>query len=64
LTELRAKLGLSIILVEQDAQAALAIADRGYVMQRARIVLEGSGADLRNDPATREIYFGRSQTPA
>jgi branched-chain amino acid transport system ATP-binding protein len=64
LTELRAKLSLSIILVEQDAQAALAIADRGYVMQRARIVLEGSGADLRNDPATRDIYFGTSHTPA
>jgi branched-chain amino acid transport system ATP-binding protein len=58
LTELRERLGLSIVLVEQDAQAALAIADRGYVMQRARVVLSGNGSDLRNDPVTREIYFG------
>jgi branched-chain amino acid transport system ATP-binding protein len=55
---LREQLGLSIVLVEQDAQAALGIADRGYVMQRARIVLTGSGKDLRDDPKTREIYFG------
>jgi branched-chain amino acid transport system ATP-binding protein len=58
LVMLRDELGLSIVLVEQDAQAALGIADRGYVMQRARIVLTGSGKDLRDDPKTREIYFG------
>jgi len=58
LVELRARLGLSIVLVEQDAEAALRIADRGYVMQRARIVLSGTGAELRADPLTREIYFG------
>ena len=58
LVALRAERGLSIILVEQDAQAALGIADRGYVMQRAKIVLSGSGKTLRDDPATREIYFG------
>jgi branched-chain amino acid transport system ATP-binding protein len=60
LVDLRRSLGLSIVLVEQDAQAALGIADRGYVMQRARIVLTGSGTDLRNDPVTREIYFGKT----
>ena len=62
LTELRERLGLSIVLVEQDAQAALAIADRGYVMQRARVVLSGKGSDLRNDPVTREIYFGSQKS--
>lgn len=51
---------LSIVLVEQDAQAAFGIADRGYVMQRARIVLTGSAAELKADPRTREIYFGSS----
>jgi branched-chain amino acid transport system ATP-binding protein len=61
LVELRAKLGLSIVLVEQDAEAALRIADRGYVMQRARVVLTGTGADLRADPLTREIYFGSAK---
>jgi branched-chain amino acid transport system ATP-binding protein len=61
LTDLRDKRGLSIVLVEQDAHAALGIADRGYVMQRARIVLSGSGPALRDDPLTREIYFGAAR---
>ncbi|MEK7753557.1 MAG: ABC transporter ATP-binding protein [Acidobacteriota bacterium] len=60
LADLRTQRKLSIVLVEQDAQAAFRIADRGYVMQRARIVLTGSAADLRADPRTREIYFGSS----
>ena len=58
LVSLREATGLSVILVEQDAEAALRIADRGYVMQRARIVLSGTGVALRADPLTREIYFG------
>jgi branched-chain amino acid transport system ATP-binding protein len=58
LVALRAERGLSIVLVEQDAQAALGIADRGYVMQRAKVVLTGTGKALRDDPKTREIYFG------
>ncbi len=62
LTDLRDKRSLSIVLVEQDAQAALGIADRGYVMQRARIVLSGSGAELRDNPLTREIYFGAGKS--
>ncbi len=61
LTDLRDKRRLSIVLVEQDAHAALGIADRGYVMQRARIVLSGSGPALRDDPLTREIYFGAAR---
>jgi branched-chain amino acid transport system ATP-binding protein len=60
LVELRSKRGLSIVLVEQDAQAALGVADRGYVMQRSRIVLTGTGAELRANPLTREIYFGKA----
>lgn len=58
LVNLRTEFGLSILLIEQDAQAAFAIANRGYVMQRARIVLEGDAKALRDDPKTREIYFG------
>jgi len=60
LVRLREELGLSIVLVEQDANAALNIADRGFVMQRARIVMTGTGKELRDDPLTREIYFGRA----
>lgn len=58
--ELRATLGTSLILVEQDAQAAFSIADRGYVMQRGRMSLSGGAKDLLNDPRTREIYFGKT----
>jgi branched-chain amino acid transport system ATP-binding protein len=60
LSSLRDTDGLSIVLVEQDAEAALRIADRGYVMQRARVVLSGTGAALRADPLTRDVYFGGS----
>jgi branched-chain amino acid transport system ATP-binding protein len=60
LVTLRNDMGLSIILVEQDAKAALGIADRGFVMQRARIVMTGTGRELRDDPLTREIYFGKT----
>jgi branched-chain amino acid transport system ATP-binding protein len=49
---------LTVILVEHDAEAALRIADRGYVMQRAWVVLSGTDAALRTDPLTRKIYFG------
>lgn len=52
--------GLSVVLVEQDAKLAFSIADRGYVMQRARIVLGGPAEELRDDPRTREIYFGKT----
>jgi branched-chain amino acid transport system ATP-binding protein len=48
------------VLVEQDAEAALRITDRGYVMQQARVVLSGTGAALRADPLTRDVYFGGS----
>jgi branched-chain amino acid transport system ATP-binding protein len=52
--------GLSIVLVEQDAQAAFRIASRGYVMQRGRILLTGAAKDLLQDPRTKEIYFGKN----
>jgi branched-chain amino acid transport system ATP-binding protein len=58
--ELRTTLGTSLILVEQDAQAAFSISDRGYVMQRGRISLSGSAKELLSDPRTREIYFGKT----
>ena len=50
--------GVSILLVEQNAMAALAIADHGYVLETGRIVLEGSGAQLREDSQVREAYLG------
>ncbi|MBM3570452.1 MAG: ABC transporter ATP-binding protein [Alphaproteobacteria bacterium] len=50
--------GTSIFLVEQNAQAALGIADRGYVMESGRIVLEGGGSELLADPRVKAAYLG------
>jgi branched-chain amino acid transport system ATP-binding protein len=50
--------GLTMLLVEQNANAALAIADRGYVIETGRIVMTGSGRDLSNDPRVRSAYLG------
>ena len=50
--------GVSILLVEQNAVAALEIADRGYVLESGKIVLEGSGKDLLSDPKVRAAYLG------
>lgn len=50
--------GTSIILVEQNARKALAIADRGYVMHLGKDEFTGNGADLLNDPEVAELYLG------
>lgn len=50
--------GTSIILVEQNARKALAIADRGYVLESGRDRFEGAGTDLLNDPKVGELYLG------
>jgi branched-chain amino acid transport system ATP-binding protein len=48
----------ALLLVEQNARAALAIADRGYVLETGRIVLTGSGAELLADESVRSAYLG------
>jgi branched-chain amino acid transport system ATP-binding protein len=48
----------ALLLVEQNARAALAIADRGYVLETGRIVLAGTGAELLADEAVRAAYLG------
>ncbi|MFG1320910.1 ABC transporter ATP-binding protein [Xanthobacter autotrophicus] len=50
--------GITVLLVEQNASAALAIADRGYVLETGRVVMEGSGAALLDDPKVRTAYLG------
>ena len=50
--------GMTIFLVEQNANQALKLADRGYVLETGRVVLSGSGADLLADPAVRQAYLG------
>ena len=50
--------GTTILLVDQNARAALAIADRGYVMETGRVVAEGRAADLLRDAKVRQAYLG------
>lgn len=50
--------GVSVLLVEQNATQALAIADRAYVMESGSVVLSGSGADLAGDERVRTAYLG------
>ena len=50
--------GTTILLVEQNAQMALSIADRGYVLETGRVVSTGTGAELLNDDAVRKAYLG------
>ena len=50
--------GVAMLLVEQNAYQALRIAQRGYVMAAGRIVLEGTAAHLRQDPAVKAAYLG------
>jgi branched-chain amino acid transport system ATP-binding protein len=50
--------GITVLLVEQNAYAALAIADRGYVLETGRISHSGTGRDLLNDTRVRAAYLG------
>jgi neutral amino acid transport system ATP-binding protein len=54
--------GISIILVEQNARKALAMADRGYVLEAGRDRFEGPGLALLNDPKVGELYLGGGRT--
>ena len=54
--------GLTILLIEQDAVAALKVADRGYVMERGRVVMEGSSGELLGNDEVRQAYLGRIRT--
>ena len=54
------KLGIGILLVEQNAKQSLAIADRGYLLENTRITHEDTAARLANDPAVQKAYLGVS----
>jgi branched-chain amino acid transport system ATP-binding protein len=51
-------LDVTVLLVEQNAFAALSIADRGYVMETGRVSMSGPAAELIADPRIREAYLG------
>jgi branched-chain amino acid transport system ATP-binding protein len=50
--------GTTILLVEQNARAALTVADRGYVLQTGEITLSGSAEELRNNESVQKAYLG------
>lgn len=61
IVELRSR-GTTILLVEQNARAALSIADRGYVMETGRIVLEASAKELADNRDVQRAYLGKEYT--
>ncbi|MEQ8674963.1 MAG: ABC transporter ATP-binding protein [Aggregatilineales bacterium] len=56
--DIKSKEGVSVLLVEQNARAALELADYGYVMENGRIVLDGPAAQLRDNEDIKEFYLG------
>jgi branched-chain amino acid transport system ATP-binding protein len=51
--------GLTILLIEQNARAALAVADRAYVLETGQIVVEGTSEELRHNPEVQRAYLGK-----
>ncbi|MEO7132335.1 MAG: ABC transporter ATP-binding protein [Dermatophilaceae bacterium] len=58
LSRLHQERNLAILLVEQQARTALQLAERGYVLERGRVVVAGGGAELRDDPRVQAAYLG------
>jgi branched-chain amino acid transport system ATP-binding protein len=56
--QLRHKLGLTVVLVEQNAMSALEIADIGIIINLGSVVASGKASELINDPALRAAYLG------
>ena len=51
-------IGISILLIEQNARQALKIADRAYVLENGRIMLEGTGEEMLNNEQVKQAYLG------
>ncbi|MBN9170824.1 MAG: ABC transporter ATP-binding protein [Microbacterium sp.] len=60
IARLNRELGVAVLLVEQQAELALSIAGRGYVLATGEIVVEGTARELLDDPRIQEAYLGRS----
>lgn len=58
------KTGVAILLIEQNARAALQVADYGYVLETGSIILEGPGGELAGNPRVIESYLGLSRSTA
>lgn len=60
IVRINAELGVAVLVVEQQAELALSIASRGYVLATGQIVLQGSAAQLLDDPQIQEAYLGKA----
>jgi branched-chain amino acid transport system ATP-binding protein len=60
IVHLRKEFGLTILLVEQNARGALRVADRGYVLETGRIILQGPSEELLSNKDVQRAYLGRS----
>ena len=58
IVEVNKKMGISILLVEQNAKMALRVSDYAYVIEQGRVVMEGEAENLRNDPRVIRAYLG------
>ena len=58
IVEVNQKMGISILLVEQNARIALSVSDYAYVIEQGRIVMEGPAQQLQNDPRVVAAYLG------
>jgi len=59
--ELRSEAGTTILLVEQNARAALKVADRGYVLETGKVILEGIASELLENKDVQRAYLGRDK---
>jgi len=64
IADIRTNLGVSVFIVEQNAELALQVADRGYVLRTGHIAVAGTAAELLVHPGVREAYLGRVDTDA
>jgi branched-chain amino acid transport system ATP-binding protein len=62
LLKIKEELGLSILLVEQNATLALRVADYAYVLENGEIAIEGDGPSMRNNARIHEYYLGMSSS--
>jgi branched-chain amino acid transport system ATP-binding protein len=60
IVDIRKQLNITIVLVEQSAAAALAVADYGYVLENGRVVLDGQADRLRTHGDIQEFYLGQT----
>jgi branched-chain amino acid transport system ATP-binding protein len=56
--DLNKEVGITVLVIEQNARRALEVADHGYILEQGRIVLEGSAKDLSENPDVKEFYLG------